>query len=80
MSGVVYSLNIIIFINNILEGTDIPVSRGTFTDTEVIIDGLDDEWRILENGFPQNYTKYKKFQEEAKKKGTDKVRQGIDER
>ncbi|MBR0428333.1 MAG: hypothetical protein IJK18_09105 [Clostridia bacterium] len=48
-----------------LEGTDILIKRGRFNnkDERLEIPELDDEWRILENGFPQNYTRFMKFKE-----------------
>lgn len=63
-------------------GTDITIDSRTLTGEEVTtIDGLYDEWRILENGFPQNYTKYKKFlEEEAKKNDASKKTQSGDGR
>lgn len=56
-----------------LGGTDIIIKRGRFNDKQerlerLEIPELDDEWRILENGFPQNYTRFMKFKEEEAKK------------
>ena len=56
-----------------MQGTDIVIKRARFNNKEerLEIPELDDEWRILENGFPQNYTKYQKVQEEeAKRRAT----------
>lgn len=68
-----------------LEGTDILIKRGRFNnknkDERLEIPELDDEWRILENGFPQNYTRHKRFlEEEANNKEADKKIQSGDER
>ena len=66
-----------------LGGTDIIIKRGRFNnkDERLEIPELDDEWRILENGFPQNYTRYKRFlEEEANNKEADKKIQSGDER
>lgn len=60
-----------------IDGSDIPI-RGRFNnkDENVEIPKLDYEWRVLENGFIQNYTKYREFQEEEAKRNAT---QGRDE-
>ena len=63
-----------------IDGSDIPISgRFNNKDENVEIPKLDYEWRVLENGFIQNYTK---SQEKEAKKGEAKREdtQGGDER
>ena len=50
-----------------LGGTDILIKRGRFNNKERLeIPELDDEWIILENGFLQNKTRYKRFLEDER--------------